>query len=547
VCHLTGKRFDPFILPSLVLAILALAVATFRPYGGFRDVKFTASGRDILAIVDVSRSMLAEDVKPTRLDSAKRKLYDLTEILKDRFPGDRLGVILFAGDAFLYLPLTTDYGAARQFIREISTNLITNPGSDIVGAFKVARDAIVGAKARIPAIVLLSDGEDLVFKEDKAKLVLQELKDVPVFTIGIGSSEGTPLPEYGGGFIRNIKGEIVVSKLDENSLRQLASITGGQFTRYSIADDDLKPLLASHKSGEAIDGSFRVYDEYGSYFVALALGALLVLAARRREIAFCLLITAAGTAYADDYGEAKRAFNDGDYAKAAENFGRIATPDSAWKVKQGHAASLYRLGKFDEASKVFADSKAQSQEEVFTSKFNQGNADFQAGQYQQAITAYEEALKINSNDEKAKFNLALAKKRLEEQQKQEQQNKQNQEQNKDQKHQSGDKQQNQPQDSSSSSGSEPGASSSSSSGQNSDGSSSSSGSGEETSQDSEGSSSSTSGQEANQNEAETTSESGSSSSSGINEETQRWLDSLPDDRLILQHRTGHAPRGAQTW
>lgn len=549
VCNLVGKPFDPFILPTVILSAILLLIAIFRPYGGFKEVKFSASGRDILAIVDVSRSMLAEDIKPTRLDSAKRKLYDLTEILKTRFPGDRLGVVLFAGDAFLYLPLTTDFGAARQFIREISTNLITNPGSDIVGALEVARDAIAGAKARFPALLVLSDGEDMVFKQERLKVVIQALKDVPIFSVGIGTTDGTPLPEYGGGFIRNVKGEIVVSKLDERPLRQLSESTGGAFSHYSIGDSDLGPLLSAHRSGEAINGSFRVYDEYGSYFVGLALAALLVLATRRREIAFCILCSLAHSANADDLSDAKRAFNEGDYAKAAESFGH-ADKQADWKANQGYGASLYRLGKFDQAAKVFKNGLTEDVPvKRAVSEFNLGNALYQSGDYEEAIAAYERSLKI-ADDAKTKFNLELAKKKLEEkknqssnkdtnskQDKQDQQNQHNEDSQK-----NSDQQQSSSSSAGSDSSSSSGSDSHSSTGTDNPADGSSSSSGNDQNGSGESSSSSTDGAESSAEAA-----SGSSSSSGVNPATQQWLDSLPDDRLILQHRTGHAPKGSQTW
>ena len=226
------------LLWSLVFLVLALA----QPRWGFQWEDLKQRGVDIIAVLDVSNSMRATDIKPNRLERAKYKVTDLLGMLN----GDRIGIVAFAGTSFLHCPLTLDYQAAEIFLGALDTDLIPLQGTAIGHAIETSIDAFSTTEKKSKAILLITDGEDhegTVFKAvQRAKK-----EGVKIFVIGIGQDEGVPVPDpVRGGFKRNRSGEIVLSKINEPLLEKIAVDTGGAYVRSVLDDEDLQTLYLKH-------------------------------------------------------------------------------------------------------------------------------------------------------------------------------------------------------------------------------------------------------------------------------------------------------------
>ena len=185
-------------------------------------------GVDIVLALDVSDSMLVEDAdtvgKLTRLERAKREIIDLLRMMN----GDRIALVAFAGTAFLECPLTLDYGAAELFLQAIDTSIIPIKGTSIDEAIRVSIDAFDSGKGESQAIILITDGEDHSGRVLKMAEVAKK-EGIRIFTIGIGTQEGSPIPLPNGGFRRDRQGELILSKLDETTLQKVALATGGKY------------------------------------------------------------------------------------------------------------------------------------------------------------------------------------------------------------------------------------------------------------------------------------------------------------------------------
>jgi Ca-activated chloride channel family protein len=260
-----------------VLAFVFLSVALAEPQWGYHFEEVVRKGVDLMLVVDVSNSMLAEDVKPNRLERAKRKVYDLLKVAH----GDRIGLIVFAGRSILLCPQTLDYQAIYQFLETLSTDLIPVQGTDLAGALKLAMKSFKDPKTS-KAIMVFTDGED--FSSD-LQTVAGELKQqkIPLYILGFGTPEGAPipLPRGEGGFKRDEAGNVVITKLAERSMADLAVASGGEYVRSVTGDEDLNELyvkgLKSALSGSEIKASKkRVYESRFQWPLALGLIFLVV-------------------------------------------------------------------------------------------------------------------------------------------------------------------------------------------------------------------------------------------------------------------------------
>jgi len=231
------KQRQKSILVIIGIGFIILALA--EPQWGFEWEELKQEGVDIIIAIDVSNSMLAGDIKPNRLERAKRKIADLLQMME----GDRIGLVAFAGTSYLQCPLTLDYSAAAIFLDAIDTDLIPVQGTAIGQAIKTATKAFSQTEKKSKALILITDGED---HEGKALEEAKEAGDqgVIIFTIGIGQEMGAPMPSLnkGKGFKKDKSGEVVVSRLNETVLQKISLETGGSYVRSVTGDLDLDKI-----------------------------------------------------------------------------------------------------------------------------------------------------------------------------------------------------------------------------------------------------------------------------------------------------------------
>ncbi len=208
----------------LCAAVLLLALALAGPMWGFRWQQVQREGIDLIVAIDTSRSMLATDVKPNRLARAKLAVQDLLA----QISGDRVGLVAFAGTAFLQCPLTLDFGAFSQSLEAIEAGIIPRGGTSLAAAIEASLGAFEGRQAEHQALVIITDGEDLGGGLDDAIKQATE-RGVKIYTVGIGTTEGELIPLEQGGFVKDRNGNVVKSRLDETTLQKIANDTGGAY------------------------------------------------------------------------------------------------------------------------------------------------------------------------------------------------------------------------------------------------------------------------------------------------------------------------------
>lgn len=271
------KEYFKFVLIVIGLAFLILGAA--NPQIGTKLEEMKREGVEIVVALDVSNSMLAEDVKPSRLDRAKQFISRLL----DKLTGDKIGLVVFAGEAYLQLPMTVDYSAAKLILGAVGTEMIHTQGTAIGRAIELGVDSFPEREEQKQnrVLILITDGEN---HEDDAIGAAKEAAEqgVIVHAIGIGSSQGGPIPLHSGapqrGFHKNSQGEIVVSKLNADALNQIAAAGGGEFIQSSGADPNLSGLideLSKLEKSEYQSKMFADYEDRFQYFIAAAIFFLL--------------------------------------------------------------------------------------------------------------------------------------------------------------------------------------------------------------------------------------------------------------------------------
>ena len=269
----TGRVKLKFILFCTALALLILAAA--RPQLGSKLREEKSQGVEMMLVVDVSNSMLAEDFEPNRLERTKYAINKLFDGLHQ----DRVGLIVFAGEPKVQLPITSDYRMAKAFARRIDTSLADVQGTAVGKALEQALLSFSGetAESHSRVIILITDGEN---HEDDALEVARQAAEagIRIYTIGIGTPEGAPI-QINGEFIKDEKGDMVVSKLDEKLLQQIAEITGGAYvrsTKQSIGLDEIVRSINDMEQTEFSTVRFEEFNEQYPYLLAVALVLLLV-------------------------------------------------------------------------------------------------------------------------------------------------------------------------------------------------------------------------------------------------------------------------------
>ena len=270
----TGKPVFKFVF--FRLALFFLTIALVNPQIGSKMTEVKQEGIDLMIAIDVSNSMLSEDIKPNRLERARRGIAQLI----DKLYGDRVGIIVFAGDAYVQLPITTDFSAARMFLNTITTDIVPVQGTSIGAAINRSMESFDFDNGAQKAIIVISDGEDHEAAALEAAKKAAE-KGVVIHTIGMGTAQGGPIPIYNGrnqtGYKKDKEGRTVITRLDEKMLQDLATAGNGQFVRASTAQMGINVLLEEIDSMNKTEFGTVSYAEYEDRFQVFLIIALVLL------------------------------------------------------------------------------------------------------------------------------------------------------------------------------------------------------------------------------------------------------------------------------
>jgi Ca-activated chloride channel family protein len=269
-----GRPVFKFIV--LMLALAFIITGTARPQFGSKLQKVKREGIELIIALDVSNSMMAEDIQPNRLERAKRAISRLV----DRLTDDKIGLIVFAGDAYTQLPITSDYNSAKLFLNSVSTQIVPKQGTAIGAAINLASNSFTPNGKANKAIVVITDGEN---HEDDAVSAAKDAVDkgILVHAIGMGLPQGSPIPVIQNGqkdYLKDRDGKVVVTKLNEQMLEQIAAAGNGIYVRANNAQVGLNALFDEINKMEKEEMESRVYSEYNDqfqYFFAIALVLIL--------------------------------------------------------------------------------------------------------------------------------------------------------------------------------------------------------------------------------------------------------------------------------
>ena len=421
------------LLTGLLTATIALAGPSWQklPQPLFR--KQSA----LVILFDLSRSMTAADLKPSRLVRARLKIED---ILRQRREG-QTALVAFAGDAFIVTPLTDDQSTIGALLGSLDPEMMPVQGSEPGRALELGAELLQRAGLKQGTLLLVTD-EDRPHRVEEVAGKLRQ-QGLRLAVLGVGTSDGAPIPLADGGFFKDRDGNLVLPRLDETGLRQLAGAGGGDYRRLSVDDSDFHALLADldgHRLDQTEADSTRLGDRWQEAGVWLLWPLALLAAAGFRRgwlVVFALLLMLPPPAEAMSWQElwqsrdqqAHSAFQAGDYKTAGDRF-----EDPRWK-----ASALYRAGQYAEAL------QSQPQAASADDWYNRGTALARNGQLDEALAAYDQALQLNPGDEDAKINRDLVEQALKQQQQQQQQNNSDQQGEGEQQPQTDEEQQSEPQ------------------------------------------------------------------------------------------------------
>jgi Ca-activated chloride channel homolog len=415
---------------AAVLAIIALAGPTWErlPSPAFRN------DAALVIALDLSQSMYASDIKPSRLVRARYKIADILRQRKDGLSA----LVVYSGDAFTVTPLTHDTATIESQLSSLSPNIMPSSGKNTAAALTQAVELLQQAGQQLGSILLISDGVNKDSIEQLANISAAYRLSV----LGVASTEGAPVKLAGGGFLKDTDGNILVPKLDRSTLALLASKGNGVYTTISDNDSDVNRLLADldrpqlDGASSQNNGLIDQWDEQGVWLLLLIL-PLAALTFRKGILVFLLvlILPMPQTSYAFGWQDlwatkdqqAQQAFKNKQFEQAAEQF-----QSTEWK-----AAAQYKAGQYQQAA------EALKPIETANGFYNQGNALAKAGQLKEAKQAYEKSLKLKPNDDDAQYNLKLVEEALKKQQQNQDQDQQNKDQQGDQQPGESDQQQQQ--------------------------------------------------------------------------------------------------------
>lgn len=414
-----------------LIAVSAVIVALARPTWGTREEPFGGDGVALVIALDVSSSMNATDVLPSRLERAKLA----AQLVFSRPPGDQLGLILFAGTAIHHLPLTDDNITALTFLEAASSQAITQQGTAIDSALQLALDTFDPRLTDRAVILLMTDGEN---HTESPLEVAQQAADrgVVIHTIGYGTLEGAPVPDYDVdgrliGYKADASGQLVTSRLNEDLLQRIAQITGGLYRRAGGAVNEMNDIIAQIDQLDGVEQSQRSRTrpvERFDWFVALALMALAVemLLSEYRAVTakkdtptrtglllilvLLIVLSGCGVNRAEQIAAGNRDYRRGSYTAALTNYqqAQVVAPDAPEGYFNAGLAHI-GAGDLERAEAAFDQAIRHADGQLLIdAHYNLGNVHFERGRYSQAISAYQAALLLDPNDADARYNLELA-------------------------------------------------------------------------------------------------------------------------------------------
>lgn len=258
-----------------LIAITAGVIMLARPQFGSKISDIKKQGVEVIIALDVSNSMLAEDIQPDRLTRAKQAISRLV----DNLDNDKIGLIVFAGDAYIQIPVTTDYISAKMFLSAITPNIVPKQGTAIGSAISLGMRSFSPGEGKSKAMIIITDGEN--HEDDPVKEAEEASKSgIVIHTLGIGSTEGVPIPVMNNGrkdFLKDENGNTVVTKLDEDILKKIALSTNGNYVRASNSNIGLDEIFNGIKKMKKQDLESTMYTEYNDQFPIFAGLTLLIL------------------------------------------------------------------------------------------------------------------------------------------------------------------------------------------------------------------------------------------------------------------------------
>ena len=418
-----GRRVVKAVLCLLALGCMLLALAGPRWGSHYQEV--TQKGVDIVIALDLSPSMLVEDVKPDRLERAKREITDFLKVVQ----GDRVGLVAFSGAAYTQCPLTLDYGALTMFLNILHPDHIPIPGTDLGAAIQGAMAAFDPKSETDKVILLITDGED---NEKRGLDAAREAagKGIKIFVFGMGDPAGGPIPASGGrgGFIKDDKGELVLSKLNEAGLQEMAAVTGGEYVRSMAGDLDLDLLYfdgIKQKTDAAVvkSGKIKVYEERffifaAAAFLLLLLEGLIGHLKRKIPVLFSIVLLFLFPPQGQCDEDPDQLYEKGRFSDAAKLYAdRDMDNPRDIRYRYNRGCADYQASDFKGAMAAFSSvlKRTDDPDTRLKAVFNLGNAAFKQKDFASAKAYYRQALLLDPTNENARFNLELALRELKKQ------------------------------------------------------------------------------------------------------------------------------------
>ena len=441
--HNASAYIVKFLLIMLAFVLMILAFA--NPRSAVGSEKVSRNGIDVMIALDVSKSMLAQDIKPARLDRAKQLLSRLV----DKLSNDRVGIVVFAGKAYLQMPLTGDHAAAKMYLNAASTESVPTQGTVIGDALKMCNASYNPKEKKYKALILISDGED--HDEDAVKTAKQMGQDgVVIYTVGIGSPQGSPIIDETTGLLKTDKdGNTVISKLNEATLRSIAEKGNGKYVLFQNTDqvvEEITSELTGMDQRNVTDDSLMNYKSWFRYFLVFAFVFLIMEifisekksrknSSMKIRPAIVLLFVLTGFTTSAQTKKEKQgilkgnaAYKKNEFENALDAYGRVLqkNPENGIaKFNMGNA--LYRTDKKEEAVSAYdnAVKKLNNPGEKSNAFYNKGVVLQQDKKLPECIDAYKNSLKLEPANEDARQNLQKALQQQKQQEKQDQQQDQN--------------------------------------------------------------------------------------------------------------------------